>query len=241
MNRQFFGDTRDLFKLDLVYHLMKKMPTLDSFTFVPMLTGKDEKAGQMQSVKKDLGTAVKKGRAGSKNKDLLLHMERLQKIDDDTEYFRVIQSLFKRENILMIVFDQTQFSHKNRRHYFNTLIEQFPKKSLIFLDPDNGLEESNPSKKHLLFEEVKRVHNHMDDHSIMMIYQHFPRKPHDEYIKSRCSQLNEFTRQDPVTITDNEIVFFLITKNPELKTRLKIILKEYSNSYHPHLKTWAFA
>jgi len=38
MNRMFFGDARDLFKFDLVRHIMKAFPDLLSFTFVPMLT-----------------------------------------------------------------------------------------------------------------------------------------------------------------------------------------------------------
>ena len=42
MNRQFFGDTRDLFKYDLVRHVMKALPVFDSFTFIPMLTEEDD-------------------------------------------------------------------------------------------------------------------------------------------------------------------------------------------------------
>lgn len=33
MNRMFFGDARDLFKFDLVCHIMKAFPDLASFTF----------------------------------------------------------------------------------------------------------------------------------------------------------------------------------------------------------------
>jgi hypothetical protein len=129
------------------------------------------------------------------------------------------------------IFDRHKFSHAQREHYFASLFEKFPTKSLIFLDPDIGLEERKPSKKHLLFYEVKKIHDRMDNHSIMMIYQHFPRKPHNEYIKFRCSQLNQLTGQDPVTITDNEIVFFLITKNPVLKRKIGAVLGEYMSHY----------
>lgn len=38
MNRLFFGDVRDLFKFDLIRHILKAFPDLLSFTFVPMLT-----------------------------------------------------------------------------------------------------------------------------------------------------------------------------------------------------------
>jgi hypothetical protein len=231
MNRKFFGDTRDLFKLDLVCNIMKNLPELDSFTFVPMLTEDDETKGQKKNAKKDLAQAVKNGKGGSKNMELVLHMARLQEIDNDLEYFRGIRSLFKKENIMIDIFDRHKFSHAQREHYFASLFEKFPTKSLIFLDPDIGLEERKPSKKHLLFYEVKKIHDRMDNHSIMMIYQHFPRKPHNEYIKFRCSQLNQLTGQDPVTITDNEIVFFLITKNPVLKRKIGAVLGEYMSHY----------
>lgn len=45
INRKFFGDTRDLFKLDLVCHIMKNLKDLDNFIFVPMLIA-EEKEGQ---------------------------------------------------------------------------------------------------------------------------------------------------------------------------------------------------
>ena len=43
MNRMFFGDARDLFKFDLVRHIMKAFPDLASFTFVPMLTEEESR------------------------------------------------------------------------------------------------------------------------------------------------------------------------------------------------------
>jgi hypothetical protein len=231
MNRKFFGDTRDLFKLDLVYHIMKNLPELDSFTFVPMLTEDDEEAGQKKRLKKDLASAVKNKKAGSKNTELVLHMARLQEIDNDLEYFRGIRSLFKKENIMIDIFDRHKFSHTQREHYFASLFEKFPKKSLIFLDPDIGLEERKPSKRHLLFDEVRKFHDRMDNHSMMMIYQHIPHVKRSAYIKKRCAQLLTLTGTPPLSITDNEIVFFLLSKNPALKTNLDDVLKEYMNHY----------
>ncbi len=231
MNRKFFGDTRDLFKLDLVCHIMKNLPELDNFTFVPMLTEDDKAPGRRKSVKTDLGKAEKNGKAGSKNKDLIAQMARLQEIDDDTEYFRGIQSLFKKQNTLMIVFDQPRFSHENRTHYFNTLLEKFPDRSLIFLDPDIGLEVKNPTRRHLLLEEVRKIHERMDMHSFIMIYQHIPQVIRPGYIRNRCDQLASVAGISPISITDNEIVFFFLSKNPALKTNLEVVLGEYMSHY----------
>jgi hypothetical protein len=49
MNRIFFGDARDLFKFDLVRHIMKAFPDLLSFTFVPMLTEEEPATGKKKT------------------------------------------------------------------------------------------------------------------------------------------------------------------------------------------------
>ena len=68
MNRMFFGDQRDLFKFDLVRHIMKAFPELANFTFVPMLTEDESASGRKKTATKDLGLAQKKGRAGTRNR-----------------------------------------------------------------------------------------------------------------------------------------------------------------------------
>ena len=231
MNRTYFGDTRDLFKFDLVRHIMKAMPVFDSFTFIPMLTDTPLQAGRKKSAVRDLKKATKLGRAGSQNRDLVTHMERLQEIDNDLEYFQTIHDYFKKENILVDILHKEQFSHQGRSRYFDTILSRLPKKTLIFLDPDIGLEESRPTEKHLLFEEVERIAKGMDDHSILVIYQHFPRLKRDGYVRHRCNQLAEIAGADPLTITDNEIVFFLIARNEKLKSRLEAVLELYADTY----------
>lgn len=232
MNRMFFGDERDLFKFDLVRHIMKAFPDLASFTFVPMLTEEDVPAARKKSVHKDLARAQKKGRAGTRNLELMVDMGRLQEIDDDLEYFRGIKTYFKKENIIVDVLHRDTFSHEHRVSYFEKVFEKFPENSLIFLDPDTGLEVKNPTQRHLLFEEVRKIYERMDDRSILMIYQHLPRVARDGYIKKRCNELAAVTRTRPDSITDNEIVFFILTKNPSVKTRLCAALCGYSAIYN---------
>ena len=94
MNRTYFGDTGDLFKYDLVRHVMKALPVFQSFTFVPMLSAEPEPAGKRKSMAKDLDLEKKAGRAGSQNTGLVCHMKRLQEIDDDLEYFQLIKDYF---------------------------------------------------------------------------------------------------------------------------------------------------
>ena len=232
MNRQYSGDTRDLFKIDLVFHLMKGISGLESFTFVPMLTDdRKESGGASGKGKKDLAKAALKGKAGSRNAALLKHMARLQEIDSDKEYFLGIRSLFKKENIRIRILEEPGFTHKARGRYFNNLFENFPSRTLLFLDPDIGLEVKNATKRHLLFDEVKEAYSHMDSRSVLMVYQHIPRVMRDGYIRHRCRELKKHTGRMPVTVTDNEIVFFLIAKDRRQGEKLTRVLGEYISQY----------
>jgi hypothetical protein len=231
MNRQFFGDTRDLFKYDVVRHMMKALLAFDSFTFIPMLTQDSGAAKRKKSGVKNLEKAIKAGRAGSQNKDLLEHMERLQEIDSDLEYFQTIGAYFKKENILVDLLHKHPFSHEERSQYFDNVIARLPKKSLIFLDPDVGLEESKPSNKHLLFDEVKKIYDTMDMKSVLMIYQHFPREKHEGYVRRRCTELHDLTGSCPISITDNEIVFFVMVKHEKLRENIEDTLALYADTY----------
>jgi len=228
----FFGDARDLFKFDLVRHIMKAFPDLVSFTFIPMLTEEGSVTGTRKAAAKDLGFARKKGRAGTRNRTLMDDLGRLQEIDDDLEYFRGIRSYFRKENIIVDVLHEDTFSHEHRVNYFRKVFEKFPENSLIFLDPDTGLEVRNPTQRHLLFDEVKKIYGRMDNRSLLMIYQHLPRVTRAGYIEKRCRELAAVTRSRPETITDNEIVFFILTKNPLQKTRLCAVLGDYADKYN---------
>jgi hypothetical protein len=52
------------------------------------------------------------------------------------------------------------------------------------------------------------------------------------YIQKRCRELAALTHSRPETITDNEIVFFILTKNPQLKIRLCVVLGDYADRYN---------
>jgi len=70
MNRKYFGDTRDLFKFDLVRHLVKSLPELEGFAFVPMLTEDSTAGTKRRGGALDLDRALKAGKAGSQNQAL---------------------------------------------------------------------------------------------------------------------------------------------------------------------------
>lgn len=231
MNRLFFGDTRDLFTYDLVRHIMKALPVFDSFTFIPMLSNETvTKSGSVGPVK-DLEQAVRDGKAGSQNRELMVLLVRLQEIDSPTEYFTSVQDYFNQEKIGVKMIGCHPFTHAGRNRYFGTVLTNLKRKSLIFLDPDIGIEERRASQKHLLFEEIQSFSAAMDTGSVLMIYQHLPRKGRKGYIRKRSEELASMTGCLPLTINDHGIVFFFLARSERLQERLEDVLVRYANSY----------
>lgn len=231
MNRASFGDTRDLFKYDLVRHVMKALPVFDRIAVIPMLSSaaKTKRGSGCQA--RDLELAKKKGRAGSQNSELLARMMHLQETDSDLDYFASVRDYFMEEKITFEVLGTPPFTHADRSRYFSSVLARFPQQSLVFLDPDTGIEEGRPSEKHVLFGEIEKIYAKMDKKSLLMIYQHIPRENRKKYMCRRCSELQDLTGCSPHTITDNEIVFFFMDKNPILRENLEDVLCRYANSY----------
>jgi len=231
MNGRYFGDTRDLFKFDLVRHIMKSLPDLAGFTFVPMLTGTEAEGYRKNSARKDLEKAYRSGKAGSQNQELREHLTRLQETDDDLEYITGIRSYFNKEMILVDIPGRQRFTNHNRNTYFRSVFNEFPKNSLIFIDPDTGFKDENADSKHLLYSEIRMACSRMDSGSILMIYQHFPRGKHGDFISDTRVNLEKCTGLNPAAITDNEAVFFILAKNEKLAARLKNSLECYADTY----------
>ena len=83
----------------------------------------------------------------------------------------------------------------------------------------------------MLFSEVKHLYERMGDASILMIYQHFPHEKHDIFLRRRVCQLRKRTGGDPIYVSDNQIVFFLLTSNPALRGQIACAIADYGDMY----------
>ena len=134
------------------------------------------------------------------------------------------------------------FSHLQRDKYFKQIENELPLKSLIFVDPDIGLEikSKKSSQKHIRYSEVKGLYEGMDKNSVLMVYQHYPRMRTQNNIKEHFSQrseiLMEITGDLPIYIDDNEIRFFFLTRGKSIRNSLGKILRDYRSIY-PKLTT----
>ena len=221
MKNRYFGDNRDLFKYDLIYQIIRAV-LVNHFTVIPMLTGNDDK-GHGEKRDRD------KARAGKENRDLMSFLDEC--VAEGRRDIKQLESFFKNQCVKMKVY-QKGFSHQQRGDYFKQAENELLPKSLVLVDPDTGLEVKRSGEKHVLYSEVKSLYEHMDKGSILMIYQHFPRANHPEYLNWRAEALKEKVTGDyPVCIDDNEIIFFFLTKDDSLEHSLTHLVGDYAESY----------
>ena len=198
MKNQYFGDVRDLFKYDLISRIIQETNSINRFLFIPMLTENDNRGD---------GNKIdyNKAKAGTQNKDLMTYLKNC--VNMGRRNITEIKRYFESKEIKVYIYNEL-FIHRNRESYFDEIRKELFLHSLIFVDPDNGLEIKQSNERHLLYHEANDLYNCMDKDSILMIYQHFPRENHTEYLRRRTDELEKLTEDSPIYISDNEIIFF---------------------------------
>ncbi len=207
------------------------MISIHRFLFIPMLTSDDNNSDGSK-------TDYTKAKAGTQNKGLMIYLKDC--VNRNRRNITEIEPYFE-SNGVEIYIHKEPFTHENRRDYFSKVKvkKEFFSNSLVFVDPDIGLEIRQSREKHFLYCEAKDIYDYMDENSILMIYQHIPRENHKEYFRRRTNELKNITKDLPIYISDNEIVFFLLAKSGEVKDRLQRIINKYNGDY-PKLRCWDF-
>lgn len=230
MKNQYFGDNRDLFKYDLIEFILNnnKHRSINGFTYIPMLTKN----------KGNDGNKTHNPTAGKYNKILRKFLEKCR--DANRRNIVEIKTYFDlNHNVQVAIYGENKkneyFSRKNRAEYFENIGDTFLSNPLIFVDPDNGLQVTWSNEKHLLYSEVRSLYEGMNEKSILMIYQHFPRarnKYKDYLPEGRSKRLEEEMNDRPMYISDNEIIFFFLTKNRTMKDQLAKDITLYKKLYN---------
>jgi hypothetical protein len=231
MNVKFFGDSKDLFKYDLITDVIKNFHgKIDRLVIVPMLTAYYPRF---------------KGNTGCRNKNLIECFRRFRTKEDVDNYYTTLKQYFKdlRESIgvkkvrVRIEKDET-FSQQTRSGYFSGIFEKFPQACLLFIDPDIGVKEHNYTAKHLSFAELKEFWDRLDNESVLMIYQHFQRNRvvGGSDPNSKAAAITRFIGISPLIIADTTVMFIFLIKNPDLRSELREILTNYQKRIHDSIK-----
>ncbi len=226
MKHQYFGDTRDLFKYDLLTILVSQIPKLTRILSIPMLTPDDGSSDGRR-------TCFRDSHAGYRNTTLREFLSAQQ----TSRNIARIADYFGEMRICMDIFDQP-FTAEDRSTYFSSVVRFCTGRpgSLIFLDPDTGLEVKRPGEKHLLFSELQAVCRAADPPSVLMMYQHLPRVRREDYVVFRLSQLRNCCRRTPLALADRQVIFFLLPA-AEIEGQVHSALHRYAGEY-PVLRCW---
>jgi hypothetical protein len=111
MNPKLFGDTKDLFKYDLITSVIKGFKgRMDRIVIVPMLTKYDPKF---------------RGNPGCRNTNLIACFRRLRRkeevdhyYDDLKSYIKELRADIKKEKVRVRIEKNEIFSHPKRGEYF---------------------------------------------------------------------------------------------------------------------------
>ncbi len=232
MKNQYFGDSRDLFKYDLVISLMLDYNLSKNFIFVPMLTR--DTGNSHGSI-----TNYKIGKPGTKRPDLVAFLSDClkRKKRDVNEIIGFFETNLAAEGLSINLYKRGDYFRDSfREDYFNALPLESAKRTIVMLDPDTGLETETyvrDKDAYLRYDEVKSIYDRLDNNSVLLLFQFIPRVKRLPYIRSLCNRLTHETGTKlPVNyVSDNSVVFFALSKNIRNEKVLRKSLVDYGKRY----------
>lgn len=224
MKNQYFGDIRDLFKYDLILKVIQDIDLIHQLLFIPMLTENDKSTEGNK-------TNHSKAKAGTLNDELIAYLRSC--VDNNRRNISEIEKYYKSKGINLFLYQQP-FTCKTRNVYFNEIKargELFCN-SLVFVDPDIGMEIKKPTEKHILYNEIKGLYEFMNANSVLMIFQYIPYlKNRKEYRNTRTEELKSILQTSPVYISSNDVIFFFLAKDYQIRNQIEITIKKYNSKY----------
>jgi hypothetical protein len=228
VKNQYFADRRDLFKYDLLLDLVESHGA-NRLTFVPMLTP-DEDSGEGR-----LTRAAGRGRRELLYEFLTAHLESGQR---DIRGLREVMPKFGVE--LMAFRDDAWFTQKRRAEYFDAVPEEYLARSVIFLDPDIGLETGtvqymrrNGPEKYLLYSELTKLWRRASTDSIVVVYQHLQKdarkRPGD--VERRVSDLQRRLEAAVWAVQWNDFAFLVAARDDEVACHVRTGLLRYAQRH----------
>ena len=234
MKNQYFGDIRDLFKYDLIQNIVAQSKILERCIWVPMLTDNDERRD---------GEKRSDPRAGWHNQELKAFLDNYDKGKSERNISH-LQSVrfFCEPRVLVFSLHRKRseflpdFVHSSRQRYFAEVVGALRPNSLLFLDPDTGIETpSRRRERHVLLREIAGLHSAMDASSVLMIYQHLHMVQRPEFFRNVSQRIVQERHLQPLYVSDNEIAFFFLSKAPGVHRELSGLLRVYAAEYPPNI------
>jgi len=230
VKNQYFGDNRDLFKYDLALTLVQAVPSLQRFTFIPMLTHQDG-SGQGDVIERH------KKAPGYKNKKLRDFLDEC--VVTNQRDVKEIKQYFNENRVPIKLYGDDYYLERScRQAYFKNLSSVELDDTLIFLDPDNGFQIKDSSEKHLLFTELHDLYECMGSGSVLMVFQYRPPfTSWDKLVMEKMVQLDEHDLKPSMAVAAGDVSFFLFAKDLDVLDEIAGCIERYRKTY-PKLRIW---
>ncbi|MDP6942217.1 MAG: hypothetical protein QGH51_09355 [Planctomycetota bacterium] len=223
---KYYGDDRDYFKYDLISVVLRESG-FRSYGFVPMLTKhRVDNEGDVQPSPSECKS------------EELLDFIRTHPSPDLNNWESWIRK-YVPNYVTIQPINSTHICNQNRREYwskFNHIIRA--PKSLIFFDPDTGVQAGRKTKiahneheKYILNDEMSKILSKLSDSSAFVIYQHLQRnsKLHGADIKRKINAISSMEPSIKVSVyKEKDLAFLFLAKDNQVYRRLVVALNKYN-------------
>ena len=228
MKNQYFGDRRDLFKYDLLLDLVTAHGA-NRLTIVPMLTANDESGeGNLTH-------------AGARQWHPRLHSFLKQCRSEGHRDIRMLREFMSSQGLILKVYrDSHLFAQGIRTRYFDDIPVDDLTRSVIFIDPDIGLESGAAAymrrqgpEKYLQYSELLNVSERSSPESVLVVYQHLQsdgRKRRND-ISDRIAQIARRLGTRVWAVQWNDVAMIVATRSSDVAARLESSLAQYADRH----------
>lgn len=227
MKKQYFGDRRDLFKYDLLLDLVEAHGH-HRLTIIPMLTPDDGTSeGNLRQQDRRL------------RRESLFEFLRACLAEErrDLENLRPFFADFGIDLSLVWPGRHLGAGAADREAYFAGVSPEALSRSVVFFDPDIGLEPRTTSymmrngpEKYLLYEELRALWDRATGTSVFVVYQHLQRnaakRPSD--LAHRLLEVSRHLRVKAVAVAQGDLAFVVAAKSASLESGILATLERHA-------------
>jgi hypothetical protein len=223
MKNQYFGDKRDYFKYDVLERLATDVSDIQQLTCVWMLTPRDASGqGRVPFVADpELPELTEFFRSrldsGDRNRTRVAEMR---------VYFggRPFRFFSYRD-------DREDFGVASRMEYFASIPDEALRSSVVFFDPDVGMEPAFGDEKHLRFDELASVLARMDETSLAVVFQYARRVP--DFWTLMAHQLLDRAHRPLAYIAEPSLAFYVLSSSVPRRDETLEVLNRIAARHTP--------
>lgn len=228
MKNQYFGDSRDLFKYDLLLDLVEAHGHR-RLTLIPMLTPPD---GSRE------GGLI---RAKQGNRHRVIYEFLRESVNRGRRDIQQLRELMPQLGVTYLPYrDDRWFDPGDRSAYFEEVPADQLENSVIFLDPDTGLESGTESymrnrglHKYLKYVDLAAIWSRASAHSAVVVYQHLQRNAllRSADLLSRLEVLSSLLAAPVWAVQRHDLSFFVAAKDKDIGREMSKALNYHCSKH----------